>query len=505
MHNRQDRIYQETNTSVAGNLQVLNFVAGEGQAINDGLAQIPAAVYPENPGSEPLIPNIDKVGGVSFLTKVSTWLSPVTFVMGWANTWENIKRYAKDENKNFEKTLDLGMNVLTTAASTTIMALILAGTVYAAPYLIAGMLGAGMAYGFFNIMKHSYRAYRAHKEGDKEKRNAHLWAVPKQMLSTAVNALGFVLNLSMAFHIGPQLSAAASKLTTAIKNWDLGGVAQAMDITKSAGSAFAAAKTVLYGLAAVATLGAVPSLTAQAFKNNAETLDALKHPVQTLKKAGNAIKEGAQKLWSVVKKRPYLAPFVVVPVALEIVSLSAQAVSRVASLALAPVQIIGKGITKAFGLVKGFFSSKKPSVEQAPVLREPLLQQVNDSTFRVTAALNQDQQRKQAEHGKLKALIADEVAHLKTQTQTKKIQSKLFCMEQFDQKLGTAVNDYNASQSVAKIEDDAKVISPYLKQSFWREVGRVEKISQHMQRFEHEMQKDLAEPVSSSRRTAPAA
>jgi hypothetical protein len=363
------------------------------------------------------------------------------------------------------------------------------------------MLGAGMAYGFFNIMKHSYRAYRAHREGDTEKRNAHLWALPKQILSTAVNALGFVLNLSMAFNIGPRLSEAANKFATAVKSWDMSGVAAAIDITKSAGAAFNAAKTVLYGLGAVVTLGAIPSLTAKAFKRNEETLEALRHPVQTLRKAGGAIKEGAQKLWAVIKKRPYIAPFVVVPLALEVVSLSVQAVSRVASLVLAPVQLLGKGILKAFSVVKGWFGSKQSAAEQTAVLTAPLLAQSNDSTFAMNAALSQGQAL-QSKHRQLKTWIADEVAHLRAQKLTDKINSKLYCMEQFDQKLGNDVSGYDSAQSVAVIERDAKVISPYLKQSFWREEGRVEKISRHMQQFEKGME---GEAVSSSRRIVPAA
>jgi hypothetical protein len=499
MQNRQDRVYQEANTSVAGNLQVLNFVAGEAQAINDGLAMIPEKMYPNNPGHDPLVPSVDSVSAVGWATKVSTWLSPLTFVIGWANTWDNIKRYAKEENKNFEKTLDLGVNILTTAASTTIMALILAGTVYAAPYLLAGMLGVGMAYGFFNIVKHSYRAYRAHKDGDKEKRNAHLWALPKQLLSTAVNALGFVLNLSMAFNIGPRLSEAASKFAEGVKNWNMGAVAEAMDLTKSAGAAFNAAKTVLYGLGAVVTLGTIPSLTADAFKRNKETLEALKHPMQTLRKAGSAIKNGAQKLWAVIKKKPYVAPFVVIPLVLEIVSLSVQAVSRIASLALAPVQLLGNGILKAFSAAKGFFGAKQqPEAEQVVA---PILTQANDSTFVMNAALGKGQSL-QATHRQLKTLIAEEVAHLKTQKPTAKINSKLYCMEQFDQKLGGDVSGYRSAQSVAVIERDAKVISPYLKQSFWREEGRVEKISRHMQQLEKSMEDERVSAVS---RAAPAA
>ena len=482
MQNRQDRIYQETNTTVAANAQVLNFVMGEGQAIHDGLALIPAKLYPENPGLEPLLPNHDTVGAVSFLAKMTSWLSPLTFVIGWANTWEAIKRYSREENKNLEKTLNLGMNIVTTAASTTIMALILAGVVYAAPYLIAGMLGAGMAYGFFNLVKHSYRAYRAHKDADKEKRNAHLWALPKQLLSTAVNSLGFVLNFSLAFHVGPQLSAAYDKLTTGLKTWDFAAVGEAMALTKSAGATFSGLRSLFYGLSAVVTLGAVPTLTAKALHYNAETLNALKHPVQTLKNAGNAIKAGAENLWNVIKKKPYVIPFVVIPVALEMVSLSVQAVTRVASLALAPLQLVGLGVTKTFSAVKSWFTGK-PVAASLPTMAEPLLPSANDSTFQVQAAL-------QAKHAQLKVMIADEVTHLETQKPTKKILSKLYCMQRFDKKLGTDVASYSNDQSVGEIETDAKVISPYLKQSFWREEGRVEKISRVLQHFDTSFQEE---------------
>jgi hypothetical protein len=189
---------------------------------------------------------------------------------------------------------------------------------------------------------------------------------------------------------------------------------------------------------------------------------------------------------------------------LEVISLSVQAVSRIASLVLAPVQLIGKWVAKMFGAVTGYFRQPQPVV----AITEPLLKEANDSTYSVTAALNQDQQRQQvlqSEHEKLKTLIAAEVTHLKTQTQTKKIQSKLHCMEQFDQKLGVGVASYNAKQSVAVIEREAKEISPYLKQSFWREVGRVEKISQHMQRFEQEMQQDQNAVAVTVPRISPAA
>jgi hypothetical protein len=476
MQNRQDRVYPDSNTSIAGQVQVFNFVAAEAQAIHDGLAIVPESIYPDNPGQAPLMPNVDTVNAGSVMTKMLTWLSPLAFMTSWANTWNHIKRYAKEENKNFEKTLDLTVNVLTTATSTTILALILTGAIYAAPYLIASMLGVGMAYGFFNIMKHSYHAYRASKEADKEKRNAHLWEIPKQMLSTAVNALGFVLNLSLAFQVGPQLSTAYDKLTTAIKNWDMEGVKAAIGMTQSAGAVFNAMRSVLYGLGAVVTLGAVPSLTAKAFQHNADTWEAVTHPIQSLKKLGAAIKEGAQHIWTVIKKRPYVAPFVIIPVALEVVSAVVQTISRVAALALAPVQLIGKGIAQVFSFFKSGASHTQPIA-----LSQPLLQQANDSTFQVNAAL-------QAKHHQLKTMIADEVTHLKTQPQTKKIQSKLYCMEQFNAKLGADVNGYERTQSVRGIESQAKTISPYLKQSFWRSEGRVEKISRQMQAFDAEIQ-----------------
>lgn len=433
MKAHHDPIYKESNTTAASQVQVLGFITGEANTINDGLGLIPDQIYPDNPCKDDLVPNLDKTGTVGFAAKLSSFLFPLAFITGWANTWENIKRYRNDKNKNFEKTLDLGVNITMQAVSTTILALILAGVLFVAPYLLAAMLGLGMAYGLYNIVKHSYRAYCAQKEGNKEQRNAHLGAIPLQLIVTAINALGFVANLSMAFHIGPQLTDSYNKLTQAMQHWDISGAADAINITKSAGSAFQATKFILYGLGALVTLGTIPVLTKNAFKYNQETLEALKHPVQTLKKAGAAIKGSGKNLWEAIKKRPYVAPFVIIPIALEVMSLTVQAVSRVLSLALTPVQLLGKGIIKGFNAIKNFFSKKKPTViHDASV--EPLPQSINDSTFLMNSALSQQPGKNSQVHS--------------------------------DEKL------------IATTEQRAKTPSPYLPQSFWSAKDRTKKNSQ---------------------------
>jgi F0F1-type ATP synthase assembly protein I len=478
MNDRAERqIFQESNTSVSGHIQTLSFAMGEAQGISSGLATIPDIVYPNNPGKTDLIPNFDSAGIVSWPAKILTWLSPIAFIIGWANTWDNIKCYAKAENKNFEKTLDLSVNILSTVASTTVLALILAGAFFAAPYIIAAMLCVGMSYGFFNIVKHSYRAYCAHKANDKVMRNQHLWAIPKQVLTTAINAVAFVVNFSFAFNIGPRLSDAANKFSEAFQKWDAAGMAEAIDLTKAAGSAFAATKTILYSLAALVTLGAIPSLTAMAFKNNKQTVAALKHPIKTLKKAGAVIKERAARVWSLLKNKPYVAPFIVISIAFELVSLTVKAISRTASLLLAPIQLLGVGVGRVCKKIASYFKKKSPAVVESNSVIEPLVQPIKNSTVQMNAALIQ-------EHAELKQLIENESTHLESQPDTKKIRAKKYCMQEFQRQLGASVKEFDVNRSVMTIEREAKVVSAHVKQSFWRAEGRVEEVSRRMRRFE---------------------
>ncbi len=533
MTNRKQEIYQEMNTSSTGYLQLWGLIFGEAQAIHDGLGAVPDVIYPGNPGKADVLPaeGLGLMGALGKISPYLSFLSPIAF-------WEESKRFYNEKNKSFEKTLDFSVTQIKRVVAVTATLLALTGVAYLAPYLIAGLLGLGVVYASFCIVKHLYRAYHAHKEGDTEKRNQHLWGVAKQALNLAVETLGFMLNLSFCFNIG-------SKLADALGLLQAGKLFKSLDMTKAAGAIFQATKPLLYGFGVLITLG----LTKTAFNYNQETWQALKSPKQTLKNVVEKYKTTCRNLWqafekpmNLVKKTVYFPPLTLVlsaalfsvgcvVVALETASLVVSAVSRAFSLLVAPVQIAANKIKEKIMPVKKT-QHKQQEHELARLSAEPLIQiaQVKQQ--------EKDRQEKQAEremtlqseHQKMQKILKDKVASLEQDMQRKpnslKLQSKLFFVKELQTKLGTTaladslgvtgedkIIPYDLNKTVDEVEQGALKISPYVYQSFWGgrqfkdEQGGIEKISRMMKSLDEKVraERERNEEDCSHKRAARAA
>ena len=108
------------------------------------------------------------------------------------NTWDAIKNYYRSANRNLDKTLDLFVNILMSVTSVAVMATLLAGVVYISPYILLIALSVSTGYALYNITKHAYCAYRAHREGDEDRRHQHLIAIPRHVILGILSVLGLL-------------------------------------------------------------------------------------------------------------------------------------------------------------------------------------------------------------------------------------------------------------------------------------------------------------------------
>lgn len=465
-------LYKESNTSSAWYLQFYSFLMSTGLWIKNILLMVPDVFYPDNPAQDSFFPFLN----VARWLTIFSYLTPISVILNITSTWKSIKKFYYEENKNLEKTLDLGVKVSTTAAATTFLGLMLFGSaalvLSVAPYLLLAAAGVGVLYGLFNIGKHIYRAI---KTDDKEKRKVHGMAIGKQIVSTVVNALAF----TVTFFIGVKINAQFGQLSGEIFH-DLG-------IIQNVGTIFKAAIPFVYALAACITLGAIPSVTKSAWDMNKETLQTAENlitkPKETIKNAAQAFTAKWQNLWGFIKKTHYIAlPIIFIPIALETVSVAVNLVCRVAALSIMPFQALILGVRQCLGKNKsvaapqaeGRNESAKKVFTQLGSTAKPSSPELQ-ATLVVDHKATAKDEKIVSEYDELHTVLVKKISLLeKYGTEIgKKDAAKLGLLKDIRQHLESQdITLPMIDGFIAK----AKIISCRVFQSFWRGVGEVEEI-----------------------------
>jgi hypothetical protein len=409
-----------------------------------------------------LISNVDRTGIIrSVIVTIIPAISTFLLIAPCVNTWETIKSYRAANNKNFDRTLDLVVNILTTFASVAVMASLMAGILYFSPYILLAVLSLGLSYGIFNVVKHAYRAVRAHLNKDYEKRSAELWAIPRHVLLTILNAVALITHLNYAFNIIQ--------------------IGSAFNLVSLPNGTFTVAEIILYSCGMLMTLGTLPLITRKIIEYNNETYAVLKSPLVTLKNIYEGLRERCIKYYFFVKEQPLKAVLSFVPsvigLAIEAISFGVKILSRVIAALLAPVHLL------CLGIYKGYTAYKEAHPSTAPV--KPAVKAKPKATS-TTAVMTR--QMLATRHAALHQELSSQIDHLVDfQEMTPKRKAKLNYLLNLRGKLGSTVEKYDNVHSLQTIEQEAKSIGP-LFQSFWKDEGKVEKIARFFSRFDRDMQ-----------------
>jgi hypothetical protein len=393
-----------------------------------------------NNNRDDLIANADKTGIIRyFVVNILPFISPMILLIPLAGTWNKLKNFSQEKNWNYEKVLDLSINLTTTLASLTLFGLVWGGLSYLAPYFLASMLAVAFGYAAFNLVKFAVRAISAHVKGDLEDRNENLVAMPRQIFTLLVSSLGFVTHLAYSFNYS-QIAGVFDYVVAGIGHYPM--------VTAA-----------FYGVGALITLTTLPALINKAMKLNTETANMVMNPFQTL---DTFLANKAKKINAVFDftfKNPLRATLLFIPatiaIAAETISSIIRGLSHVAALIIAPVQLMHAAAY--------WFAT--PSIPVIP----PVVKTTEETNS--TAHIIENMKTK------LNVLIKGEIKHLESAVKTNPDDNthlaKLCYVRQVERKFGADAEDI----SLADTEVACKLISPNLYQSFWRKKGHVEEIS----------------------------
>ncbi|MES2217378.1 MAG: hypothetical protein V4501_03095 [Pseudomonadota bacterium] len=452
--NRSRRIFQETSEQPVWYLQLW-------QSLSVDVSS-----------DEGIISTIDKSGLLRTITStIMPVIATVLLIAPIVNTWLAIKNFYYAENKNLDKTLDLLVNILMTVTSVGVMATLLAGVVYISPYILLVAMGVGLGYGIYNVVKHLYAAWCANEEGDEARAKQHLWTVPYHAILTVLSGLGLLVQLNYAFNVVV-----------------INGIFKIVNISNSA---YNVAQILLYSLGFLITLSSMPAFAKMVMEYNAKTWKVLANPLANLnelifgKEGPEAHVDGLwdriQKGYEFCKEQPLKATLLFIPT---VIKLSIEAIgflavigARGVALALAPIQFIGVGVTKAINFIRHIITPA-PQIANLDLAQDPISIEQKNSTARVMRNMLI------TKHARLTADIAAEIAHLKTQEDTPKIRAKFVLMRELELKLGKDIASYDANSSLDTLREEAKEYSPRLYQSFFRLEGHVEKIDRQFEELD---------------------
>jgi hypothetical protein len=411
-----------------------------------------------------VISNMDKSG---FLRTLFTTIMPAIagflLIAPCVNTWDAIKNYYRSANRNFDKTLDLFVNIVMSVTSVAVMATLLAGVVYISPYILLIALSVSTGYALYNITKHAYRAFRAHQEGDEDRRRQHLMAIPRHIILGILSVLGLLTHLNNAFNITVFSSV--------------------FNVVEFSNTTYNVAEILVYTFGLIMTLGTMPAFARKVMAYNRETWDMVSHPLASFTKLADGLVVRFYNGYELCRQQPLKALLLFIPtlvnLTVEFIGFAAKVAARLFSVALAPVQLLGTAVSKSASFLMSCFYPA-PQIHDLRDDPIPLEKQLADAQ-KMQSHLGE-------RHAKLKADVVAHIEHLKTQRSTPKIISKLYYMRELEYKLGDNITDFAHSESVANVEAEAKIYSSRLYQSFWRQEGRVEKIARLAERLEYDVE-----------------
>ncbi|MDR3479015.1 MAG: hypothetical protein P4M14_13420 [Gammaproteobacteria bacterium] len=475
--------YKESNTSPSAYLQGWSYATSLGVQYQDTFIQIPKQYYPDNPANEGFFPT-GKTGLAKQFTDHILPLIPLfSLIASWINTAKTINRYYYETNKNYDNTLDLVVNVLTSAATTVFWGLLLLGgattSIIIAPYFLVSALGLGVLYGIYGVIK---RVCDAAGATTPEAKSIHHWEIWKQSITFVVNLLAFATTLAFGIQIGPKLSKAAALLQEAVRQWDFGKLTSALVLVEAAGNAFRGGKTLYYTFTAFLTLGVATS----AWELNTETLHMLANPdvlFDDMKAKYLVLKETIEKQSPAIR---FFAVLAAVPLVLMYVAVGAvNAISRALALVfVGPLQLFLKS-DAPLPVQQPVAEQKEPDEhlveigENHPVaIQEEGVAEIKAEGGSAQRVMHLLQGAQKEEHAALCREVDQKLAALndemKREPSTKRQDKIDFLTRIKNEKLSPAVESYNAETPMNLFVKEAGSLTW---QSFWRRVGQVEKIA----------------------------
>ncbi|GEM_PF-3818267 len=417
------------------------------QAITDGLNSIPPT------------PDVDFPGQGTFLTSFGKTAVSVLAFLGTAlalkDTWDSAKELYYAENKNFEKVAKLAINLFRTAVVGVFFASLITGAALALPILLPISAALGGAWCLYTAVKKAYQAYKAHQEGNKTERNTLLKESGLNFIAATINGLGTYASIAVT-QIGAALKTANDMFNDGVAHWNFPEILAAIDLTQTAGRVYEAFKPVAYALGALLTLGTASSLVANANRQFDETIESLKNPRDSIKRACENFAEGAKKVGSFIKNS---YGFGIIPV---LIAAPIVITSKVLTVAASITQVVLAAPIRALSYLWDKIRSCGSNSEQ-----EPLLPKVS--------APKPDLAQQRALYEKLKTKVQDQKAHLDQQTNDSKHAAKKLVVDEIAQSLGRSFEEYRPVK-VDALEKQAKEKSSLVYQSFFRDVSRTKEI-----------------------------
>ncbi len=175
---------EETNTSSSWHTSVWSIATITVTTAKSMMDWIPSSFFPDNPAKGPILPFLKFSYWSTFFLQ---WVSPIALIMGWLNTIDSVKNFAKTKNQNYEAYLDLFVSGVTSIVSTI---LFFVGGAKIGILLTLGVLALNAAYGVLNCLKNiGYAALALSSDERKE----YLMNAGKQLLAIVTNSLGYAV------------------------------------------------------------------------------------------------------------------------------------------------------------------------------------------------------------------------------------------------------------------------------------------------------------------------
>lgn len=269
-------------------------------------------LFPGHPGMQEILPVIGKIFGSSW-TAFMQIMSPVALGFSWANAAHAWMCLGKAENRTISGFANAMLSTAISVTWTVLFSLGLAGaaagiakTVISLPYLLPTVFALFTAHSLFHCVKNSILGVRAWMRGDKLEAKQYAVNAARSLINVVTNSLTLVASVVLGIKF--------KEASNLIKEDFMAGKAAVIRCWDQA-------TNLLYAAATFIGVGQIISTT----KMNEETLNVLRHPVNSFKKAISTIKAHPQEL--------LLLPFSMVKIPFRIVALAAT-----------PFQLAGKWI-----------------------------------------------------------------------------------------------------------------------------------------------------------------
>jgi hypothetical protein len=352
---RKKKIEEEQSNAVSTPwyLMAWSFCTGLATSIQQSFQSVDflKMFYPDNPGTKEIFSNV----GFSILPTIVKFISPVALGLSWVKAGLAIKRFAKAENKNIWEYSNLAFSIAAPAIWTS---LFVAGVVVSTaalapvlPWVAVGVFGLFAVKGIFDCGTNCYRAWKAHRAGDKKARNEYLKQAGKNLIGIVFNTLA----LTVSVFLGVKMTEAANQMADAIdyfkKTFSFDKLDAAME---NISAIFSKGCGLLAALTGTAVVGVLANNAKRIANTNKELWNAVCHPINTIKSG-----------WNTFKARPVAA---VAKAVVGIIKLPL----RVVAFVFAPIQLAFLGVQKLFGKKTSQTASAvvAPAVSVAPTIEK---------------------------------------------------------------------------------------------------------------------------------------